>query len=196
MSNQKNILIVGVGGQGILTASRIIAKIALKKGFDVKTTEIHGMSQRGGSVYTMVRYGDKIFSPIIPALGSDFLLSFELMETFKWLTYCNKDTQIIVNNMKIPPPAVLQGKSEYPKGLLKNLKSNIINTISIDAISIADQLGSRKSLNMVILGAYAKFSEFAYDEWVDSISKNTPARFLELNLEAFERGFNNQDNIR
>lgn len=189
MKENKNILIVGVGGQGILTASRVIANLVISKGFDVKTTEIHGMSQRGGSVYTMIRYGQKVYSPVIAKKNCDFLISFELMETFRWLDYCHKDSLIIINEDKIPTPDILQGKGKYPVGLLKKMKSNIIDTISIEAGQYLEKLGSKRSLNMLIMGIFAKNSDFGIKDWEKAIKENTPKKYIDLNLMAFKMGY-------
>ncbi len=185
----KSIMIVGVGGQGTLLASRILGNAVISQGYDVKVSEVHGMSQRGGSVVTYVRYGEKVHSPIIDKGGADMILAFELLEAKRALPFLKKDGKIIVNTQQIDPMPVIIGAAEYPKNLTENLKANA-DTTAVDALSLAKAAGNPKAVNVVLIGVMAKNWDIPYEVWTDTIKKTVPEKFLEVNLKAFELGYN------
>ena len=185
-----NIMIVGVGGQGTLLASRLLGHILPGLGYDVKISEVHGMSQRGGSVVTFVRFGEKVASPIIEAGSADYLLAFEQLEAARWLPYIKKGGKLIVNTQKIDPMPVVTGAMDYPENLISEIESKDIETISIDALALAEESGSSKAVNVVLLGVISKFlgiTEQLFDEAIDELVKE---KFRELNKKAFELGRN------
>ena len=185
----KSIMIVGVGGQGPLLASRILGNAVISQGFDVKVSEVHGMSQRGGSVVTYVRYGEKVHSPIIDKGGADMILAFELLEAKRALPFLKNGGKIIVNNQQIDPMPVIIGAAEYPAALEENLKENADTTI-VDALSLAKQAGNQKAVNVVLIGVMAKNWDIPYEVWTETIKNTVPEKFLEVNLKAFELGYN------
>jgi len=184
-----NVMIVGVGGQGTLLASRIIGNLVIDLGYDVKVSEVHGMSQRGGSVVTYVKYGDAIYSPIIDKGEADIILAFEMLEAYRALPYLKKDGKIIANIQKMNPMPVITGKAQYPADIDKKLK-NVCDVELVDALSLAKQAGNIKAVNVVLIGVFAKESNIAYDKWVDVIKKTVPAKLLDVNLKAFDLGYN------
>ncbi len=186
----KNVMIVGVGGQGSLLASKLLGTILIDSGFDVKVSEVHGMSQRGGSVVTYVRYGDKVYSPIITEGEADFIVSFEKIEAARYAACLKKDGKIIVNSQCIDPMPVIIGNAEYPYGALDELREKGVFVDEIDAYKIAESVGSPKSTNIVLMGRLAKYFDIPYDEWINSIKKVVKPQFIEANLKAFELGFN------
>lgn len=185
----KNIMIVGVGGQGTLLASRILGNTVINEGYDVKVSEVHGMSQRGGSVVTYVKYGEKVFSPIIDRGEADIILAFELLEALRALPYLKEGGKIIVNNQKIDPMPVITGAAEYPQNIEETLK-NAADTTVIDALSAAIEAGNQKAVNVVLIGVMAKRTDIAYEKWVQTIKTTVPEKFLEVNLKAFDMGYN------
>lgn len=185
----KNIMIVGVGGQGTLLASRILGNVVINEGYDVKVSEVHGMSQRGGSVVTYVKYGDKVYSPIIDMGGADIILAFEMLEAYRALPYLKKDGKMIANTQKIDPMPVITGRMEYPADIEKKL-SDKVNLITADALSLAEDAGNIKAVNVVLIGLLAKSSEIPYEKWVKAIEATVPAKFLEVNKKAFDLGYN------
>lgn len=185
----KSIMIVGVGGQGTLLASRILGNAVISQGYDVKVSEVHGMSQRGGSVVTYVRYGEKVNSPIIDKGGADMILAFELLEAKRALPFLKDGGKIIVNNQQIDPMPVIIGACEYPANLEENLKAQADTTI-VDALSLAKQAGNQKAVNVVLIGVMAKNWDIPYEVWTDTIRNTVPEKFLEINLKAFELGYN------
>lgn len=189
MSKTTNIMIVGVGGQGTLLASRILGNCVIGEGFDVKVSEVHGMSQRGGSVVTYVKYGEKVWSPIIDKGEADIILAFELLEAYRALPYLKKGGKIIVNDQKINPMPVITGVKEYPADILGKLK-NSVDVTSLDALSLAKQAGSIKAVNVVLMGVMAKNTAIPYEKWVETVKNTVPPKFLEVNLKAFETGYN------
>ena len=189
MSKTTNIMIVGVGGQGTLLASRILGNCVIGEGFDVKVSEVHGMSQRGGSVVTYVKYGEKVWSPIIDKGEADIILAFELLEAYRALPYLKKGGKIIVNDQKINPMPVITGAKEYPADILGKLK-NSVDVTSLDALSLAKQAGSIKAVNVVLMGVMAKNTAIPYEKWVETVKNTVPPKFLEVNLKAFETGYN------
>lgn len=185
----KSIMIVGVGGQGTLLASRILGNAVISEGFDVKVSEVHGMSQRGGSVVTYVRYGDEVYSPVIDKGQADIILAFELLEAYRALPYLKKDGKIIVNDQKMNPMPVITGAAEYPEELEKKLKDKADTTV-IDALSLAKKAGNIKAVNVVLIGVIAKNTDIPYETWIETIKNTVPEKFLEVNLKAFEYGYN------
>ncbi len=190
MSNVKSILIVGVGGQGTLLASRLLGGAMMDEGYDVKVSEVHGMSQRGGSVETYVRYGDKVYSPLISLGEADVLLAFEQLEAARYLPYLKKGGHIVVNTQKMDPMPVVAGNAQYPQGLLDKMSEQGANVLAIDALSLAEQAGSAKAVNVVLIGALAKRLGTDKEIWLRTIEKTVPPKFIEMNKKAFELGYN------
>jgi len=184
-----NIMIVGVGGQGTLLASRVLGNVALKKEYDVKVSEVHGMSQRGGSVVTYVRMGKKINSPLIEKGEADIILAFEQLEALRWIEYLKKNGKILINTQKIDPMPVIAGKAKYPESILEKIREVSENVITIDALSIAKECGNIKAVNMVLIGLMAKYTDIEKDIWIEAMKETVPERFLDVNLKAFEKGF-------
>ena len=176
----KNIMIVGVGGQGTLLASKLLGRLLLEKGYDVKVSEVHGMSQRGGSVVTYVRYGDKVYSPIIDKGEADIIISFELLEAARWTEFLKPDGTIVTNTQEINPMPVITGAAEYP--------TELVNLDAIDALSLAGEAGTSKAVNLVLMGRLSKYFDFTTEEWMAAIEKSVPPKFLEINKKAFLLG--------
>ena len=174
-----NIMIVGVGGQGTLLASRILGKVAIKEGYDVKVSEVHGMSQRGGSVVTYVKYGDKVYSPII---------AFEMLEAMRALPYLKKGGKMIANTQKMNPMPVITGAMEYPENIEEKLSAKI-NLQAVDALSLAEKAGTIKAVNVVLIGLLAKSMDVDKNVWIDVIKETVPEKFLDVNIKAFELGY-------
>ncbi len=185
----KNIMIVGVGGQGTLLASRILGNTVINEGYDVKVSEVHGMSQRGGSVVTYVKYGEKVYSPIIDEGEADIILAFELLEAYRSLPYLKKGGKIIVNAQQIDPMPVITGAMEYPADIEKKLAAVADVTIT-DALSAAKEAGNAKAVNVVLIGVLAKKSDIPYEKWIETIKTTVPSKFLDVNLKAFDIGYN------
>lgn len=188
MSEVKNILLVGVGGQGTILASKILASGLIEAGYEVKMSEIHGMSQRGGSVSTQVRYGKKVYSPIVGKGSADVIVAFEKMEALRWLEYLKPDGKMVINDFEIPSAPILMGTAEYPEGILEELDGKIqIRTIK--AGEIANELGNPKAMNVVLLGALVKAMKVDGVDWKKAVENNVKKGFEELNIKAFEAGF-------
>ncbi len=185
----KNIMIVGVGGQGTLLASRILGNTVIEEGYDVKVSEVHGMSQRGGSVVTYVKYGEKVYSPIIDRGEADIILAFELLEAYRALPYLKKGGKLIVNTQSIDPMPVITGMAEYPENIVEKL-SDMVDTLPIDALKLAKEAGNMKAVNVVLIGVMAKSTDIPYENWIEIIKKTVPEKFLEVNLKAFDAGYN------
>ncbi len=185
---QRNIMIVGVGGQGTLLASRILGNLLVKKGYDVKVSEVHGMSQRGGSVVTYVKYGDKVYSPVIDKGEADVILAFERLEALRALPYLKKGGKMIVNDRAIAPMPVITGNAVYPEGIIETLEK-YADVKSLDAQSIAEAVGSVKAVNVVLIGVLAKTTDIPKEEWLDVLRTTVPAKLLDVNLNAFEQGY-------
>ena len=183
-----DIVIIGVGGQGTLLTSRILGALALEQGQDVKVSEVHGMSQRGGSVVTYVRYGDKVYSPIIDKGQADFILSFELLEAARWTEYLKPGGRIVTNTQQINPMPVITGAAQYPQGLVEKMRRAGMDVDAFDALSLAEEAGSAKAVNIVLLGRLSKGFDFTRAEWEQAIQESVPPKFLELNLRAFALG--------
>ena len=186
----KNIMIVGVGGQGTLLASRILGNAVISEGYDVKVSEVHGMSQRGGSVVTYVKYGDKVYSPVIDEGEADVILAFELLEAYRALPYLKKGGKIIVNDQRIDPMPVITGAANYPADIAKKL-SEVADVTVVDALALAKEAGNIKAVNVALIGVMAKSSELSYDRWVKTLEETVPQKFLEVNKKAFDLGYNN-----
>ena len=184
-----NIMIVGVGGQGTLLASRVLGNVALKQSLDVKVSEVHGMSQRGGSVVTYVKMGKKVYSPLIEKGEADVILAFEILEALRWIEYLKKGGTIVVNEQRIDPMPVIIGKAKYPENIIAKLKQQIQNIISVNALKIAKECGNIKALNIVLLGLLAKSTDIAKDIWLEAIREVVPAKILDVNLKAFDAGY-------
>ncbi len=185
----KNIMIVGVGGQGTLLASRILGHAVLNEGYDVKLSEVHGMSQRGGSVVTYVKYGDEVYSPIIGEGEADIILAFEMLEAYRALPYLKKGGVMIANTQFINPMPVITGAMSYPENIEEKLKAKV-RLVSADALSLAKEAGNIKAVNVVLIGVMAKNTNIAYERWIDVIKSTVPEKFLDVNLKAFELGYN------
>ena len=185
----KNIMIVGVGGQGTLLTSRIIGKTALEMGYDVKISEVHGMAQRGGSVVTFVRYGEKVNEPVVEEGTADVVIAFERLEALRYAHFLKKDGVLVVNDCRIDPMTVVIGSKQYPENIIENLRESH-NVYAIDGQKIAKELGNSKVLNSVVLGYAAKHIGFTKEAFVDMIKKTVPAKTIELNVKAFEEGYN------
>lgn len=186
----KSIMIVGVGGQGSLLASRLLGNVLLAQGFDVKVSEVHGMSQRGGSVVTYVKYGEKVYSPVIEKGEADAVISFELLEAARCLPYLKKDGHLITSTQQIDPMPVITGAAEYPAGIEDMIKAKGTNIVAIDALKLAEEAGNAKASNVVLMGVLASKLDFADELWQNAIEQCVPAKFLELNKKAFELGRN------
>ena len=186
----KSIMIVGVGGQGTLLSSRLLGAVLTAKGYDVKVSEVHGMSQRGGSVVTYVKYGDEVYSPIIEKGEADYILSFEQLEAARWLPYLKESGKLIVNTQKIDPMPVVIGAAEYPQAVVEAIAATGADITSIDALSLAVEAGSSKAVNVVLMGVLAAKTDIAYETWVEAVKATVPEKFLELNLKAFDMGYN------
>ena len=186
----KNIMIVGVGGQGSLLASKLLGRMLLQKGYDIKVSEVHGMSQRGGSVVTYVRFGDKVYSPVIDKGEADFIVSFELLEAARWTEYLKPGGKIVANTQQISPMPVITGAAEYPQGLAQQMVDAGLDVDAFDALALAEQAGPSKAVNIVLMGHLSRHFDFTEEEWLEALEKSVPAKFLELNKTAFRLGRN------
>ncbi len=184
------IILVGVGGQGTITTSTILSKGLIEKGFDVKMSEIHGMSQRGGTVVTQIKYGDKVYSPIIGDGEADIIVSFEKLEALRALPYLKEGGTIVTDTREINPMPVLTGAAEYPHDAIKELKAVVPSVIVVEAAKVAEELGNVKAQNIVLLGALVKQLGLDDVDWKGLVAKNVPAKMVDLNLAAFEKGYN------
>lgn len=188
-----NIMIVGVGGQGSLLASKLLGQLLVAENYDVKVSEVHGMSQRGGSVVTYVRYGEKVNSPMICDGEADFIVSFEKIEAARWAGCLKPDGCIIVNTQQIDPMPVIIGAAEYPEKALDELTESGIKVDALNALSLADTAGSQKAVNIVLMGRLAKYLDIPYDRWIEEIEKSVKPKFIEINKKAFSLGYNYTD---
>ncbi len=186
----KSIMIVGVGGQGSLLASRIIGNVLLSQGYDVKVSEVHGMSQRGGSVVTYVKYGEKVYSPVIEKGEADIIVSFELLEAARWVSYLKKGGHLITSTQMLDPMPVITGAAEYPSDIVEKIKALGVDIIAADALSLAEEAGNAKASNVVLMGLIASKMSFDESVWKDAVKQCVPEKFLELNLKAFDLGKN------
>jgi indolepyruvate ferredoxin oxidoreductase, beta subunit len=183
-----NLLLVGVGGQGILLASEILSETFMLAGFDVKKSEIHGMSQRGGSVVSHVRYGREVFSPIVPEGEGDILLGFELMETCRYLPLLKPGGTVVANDLRIAPPSVLMGRESYPEGIAGRIKGQFPDFLLVDGERLAADAGNRRAANTVLLGAVSRRLDVAEDYWLQALERMVPRKALEVNRRAFMLG--------
>lgn len=186
----KNIMIVGVGGQGSLLASKLLGHLLLEQGYDVKVSEVHGMSQRGGSVVTYVRYGDCVHSPVIDKGEADYIVSFELLEAARWLPYLKPDGQIVTSTQRIDPMPVITGAAVYPEDLVEKMRATGAKVDALDCLSLAETAGSSKAVNIVLLGRLSNYFGVEESHWLSAIEAVVPPKFLELNKKAFELGKN------
>ena len=189
MKETKNIMIVGVGGQGTLLTSRILGGITVAAGYDVKLSEVHGMAQRGGSVVTFVRYGEKVAEPIVEEGQADVLIAFERLEALRYAHFLKKDGVIVVNDCRIDPMTVTVGAAEYPENILENLQKEY-TVYAINGDAIAKEVGNTKVLNSVVLGLAAKYMEFSKEQWLDVLRTTVPLKTIDVNTLAFEKGYN------
>ena len=184
----KNIMIVGVGGQGTLLASKLLGRMLLTAGYDVKVSEVHGMSQRGGSVVTYVRWGDKVYSPIIDKGQADFILSFELLEAARWTEYLKPGGKLITNTQQTTPIPVITGAAAFPQDLAAKMIAAGVDLDAIDALALAEEAGSSKAVNIVLMGRLSKWFDFPEEQWLTAIEESVPPKFLEMNKKAFHLG--------
>ena len=186
----KSVMIVGVGGQGSLLASKLLGTLLVDEGYDVKVSEVHGMSQRGGSVVTYVRYGDKVYSPVITDGEADIIISFEKLEAARYVSSLKKDGKIVVNSQQIDPMPVIIGAAQYPENVLSELAQKGVSIDEIDALTPATQAGSAKAVNIVLMGKASKYFDIPYEKWMSAIEKTVKPQFVEMNKKAFELGYN------
>ena len=186
----KNIMIVGVGGQGSLLASKLLGHLLLSQGLDVKVSEVHGMSQRGGSVVTYVRCGEHVNSAEIDKGEADFIVSFEILEAARWLSFLKKDGQIVTNTQQIDPMPVITGAAKYPEDLVEKMKATGAKVDAMDCLKLAEEAGSAKAVNLVLMGRLSHYFDLPEEAWMKSLEANVPAKFLEMNKKAFLLGKN------
>ncbi|MDR1821006.1 MAG: indolepyruvate oxidoreductase subunit beta [Oscillospiraceae bacterium] len=188
----KSVMIVGVGGQGSLLASRLLGRVLLNRGYDVKVSEVHGMSQRGGSVVTYVRYGDKVFSPIVDEGGAELIISFELLEAARALPYLSRGGIIVSNTQKIDPMPVITGAAEYPAGLEEKISAALAplggRLDAFDALAAAQEAGTAKAVNIALMGRASRYFDIPESEWLAALGQVVPERLLEVNKKAFAMG--------
>ena len=185
-----NIMIVGVGGQGSLLASKLLGHLLLTQGLDVKVSEVHGMSQRGGSVVTYVKYGEKVYSPVIEKGEADAVISFELLEAARCLPYLKKGGKLITSTQQIDPMPVITAAAQYPENLVEKLKAAGAELVAVDALSLAEQAGTAEASNVVLMGVLASRMDYPDELWQKALEQCVPPKFLELNKKAFELGKN------
>jgi len=188
MKQSGNILFSGVGGQGILLASELTAYAQLEAGFDVKKSEVHGMAQRGGSVVAHLKYGERVYSPLIEPGTADIQVAFEELEAARYLPYLHKDSAVVVNTQKILPPAVATGKATYPENILDELRNRGINVVALDAFAVAREIGELRTANVVMVGAMSNFLSVNFQVFLDVIDKRVKKQFCEVNKKAFIAG--------
>ena len=181
----KNIMIVGVGGQGTLLASKMLGYVLLKQGYDVKVSEVHGMSQRGGSVVTYVRYGEKVYSPVIDKGEADVIISFEQLEAARWVEFLKKDGVIITNTQKMEPMPVITGAAEYPEGIIEQLQQKH-KVYTVNATEEAKKIGNARVFNLVVLGVAAQHMDFTKEQWYEVIENTVPPKTIAVNKQAFD----------
>ena len=189
MSKTTSIMIVGVGGQGSLLASKLLGRLLVDEGYDVKVSEVHGMSQRGGSVVTYVRFGEKVYSPIVTPGEADFIISFEKLEAARYAPFLKADGKIIVNTQEIDPMPVIIGAAEYPKDVLSELSAKGLSVEALDALTPAIEAGSAKAVNIVLMGRFAKYFDIPREKWIAAIENTVNPKFVQMNKKAFELGY-------
>lgn len=183
-----NIVLCGVGGQGILVASDILSDVALLADKDVKKSEVHGMAQRGGSVISQVRYGKKIYSPLISKGDADYIVAFEKLEALRYIEYLKPKGRIFINDQEIIPLTVFSSDAEYPKNIIEICRQDDAEVFEIDGIKIAEEFGNLRVLNVVMLGVISNFLDFTDEQWLESIKRHVPSKFYKLNEKAFRAG--------
>jgi indolepyruvate ferredoxin oxidoreductase, beta subunit len=183
-----NVLIVGVGGQGIILASDVLGRAAAAHGYDVKKNEVHGMAQRGGSVSSHVRFGKAVYSPIIKTGGADVLLSFEQIETLRYFPFLSRTGKVIVNDQKILPPDVFTGKQEYPPDVLTRIKEKVATTIVVNGAEVALKVGNPRVVNVILLGVLSNYLNIPVDIWQKVLIESLKPRFADINIKAFHVG--------
>ena len=184
----KSVMIVGVGGQGTLLASRILGNVFLAQGYDVKVSEVHGMSQRGGSVVTYVKYGEKVYSPVVELGEADLIISFEQLECARWLPYLKKGGKLVTSDQTLDPMPVITGAAVYPDDIIGKIKAKGVEVTAVDALGLAEQAGTSKAANVVLMGVVSKKLPFEESVWQQALEQCVPAKFLELNKKAFALG--------
>lgn len=189
MEQVKSIMIVGVGGQGTLLASRVLGAVLVAAGHDVKVSEVHGMSQRGGSVVTYVRYGGSVASPVIEKGEADLILSFEALEAARWLPYLRKEGKIVTNTQQMDPMPVVTGNASYPEDIIGKIRAAGADVTAVDALALAMEAGSAKAVNIVLIGLCARYMDIPKESWEAAIRETVPAKFVDMNLKAFELGY-------
>ena len=192
MMKTTNLMIVGVGGQGSLLASKLLGRLLVDEGFDVKVSEVHGMSQRGGSVVTYVRFGEKVYSPVVAEGEADFIISFEKLEGARYVSRLKEGGKIIVNTQQIDPMPVVIGAAEYPENILEELSAKGIAIDAFDALALAEEAGSSKAVNIVLMGRLAKYLDIPYEKWMEAIAKSVKPQFVKINKKAFDLGYNKE----
>ena len=185
----KGIVIAGVGGQGSLLASKLLGRVLVNEGYDIKVSEVHGMSQRGGSVITYVRYGDKVYSPVVQSGEADYIISFERIEAARYAHLLKVGGIIITNTQRIDPMPVIIGSAEYPENILDELTAKGVHIEAMDALTFAEEAGSSKAVNIVLMGQLAKHFHIDYDKWISAIEQTVKPQFVEMNKKAFELGY-------
>ncbi len=186
----KNIMIVGTGGQGTLLASKLLGRVLIEKGYDVKVSEVHGMAQRGGSVVTYVKYGEAVYSPVIDSAEADIILSFEQLEAARWLSNLKPGGKILTNTQSIDPMPVITGALKYPENLVEKINDKQVDILGVDALSLAKKAGFAKAVNVVMIGVLANFVDgISREDWIEAIKVSVPAKALDVNLTAFELGY-------
>jgi len=191
-----NILIAGVGGQGTVLASKILSDVAHAAGLDVKQSEIHGMSQRGGSVVTHIRFGEKVYSPLVAKGTADVILAFEELEALRYLPYLKKDGLMIINQQQMPPMPVISGKAVYPENVIKQITEQGAKVEACPAAELALKQGSAKAANVVLLGILARHLPFSKEQWTEAIKNNVKEAFISMNLKAFEIGYQSVNGLQ
>ncbi len=186
--NTTNIMIVGVGGQGSLLASKLLGRLLMNEGYDVKVSEVHGMSQRGGSVVTYVRFGERVYSPIIDKGEADFIVSFEKLEAARYAAYLKKNGKIIVNSQEIDPMPVITGAATYPHEVLDELSQKGVSVDCVDALTPALEAGSSKAVNIVLMGKLSKCLPFSEESWIEALRQTVAPKFFDMNVKAFSLG--------
>ncbi len=185
----KGIVICGVGGQGSLLASKLLGRVLMNEGYDIKVSEVHGMSQRGGSVITYVRYGEKVYSPVVQTGEADYIVSFERIEAARWASLLKKDGVLITNTQRIDPMPVITGVAEYPTEILDELRAKNVKLEAFDALSLAIEAGSARAVNIVLMGQLAKHFHIDYDKWIAALEQTVKPQFWEMNKKAFALGY-------
>jgi len=186
--NTTSVFITGVGGQGIILASELLSEAAILENFDVKKSEVHGMAQRGGSVVSAVRFGEKVFSPLLTPGEADVLLAFEPLEALRTLHYAKPESKVVVNSRHIMPATVASGAAKYPENIFDKIKAVVPDVLMVDGLKLAKQAGTSRAVNVVLLGALSNFLPFSNKTWEKALTKRVPQKYLEANIKAFQLG--------